>query len=119
MVFGRGPDTARTRIGAAADQFISGGAFADSLKGVGGNDVLEGRGGGDGLIGGAQSDTASYFFAARSVTANLATPANNSGAAAGDSYTSIENLTGSQFDDRLTGDASFRTGSPAPRVSIP
>ena len=38
-----------------------------------------------------------------SVTANLANAAANTGDAAGDTYTSIENLTGSAFADTLTG----------------
>src|SRR2546423_9202248 len=68
------------------------------------NDILEGRGGADTLIGGFGTDTASYANSAAGVTADLGTPANNSGDAAADSYNSIENLTGSSNADTLTGD---------------
>ncbi len=38
VVFGRAPDGPVTRVGSAAGQYISGGAFVDSLSGFGGND---------------------------------------------------------------------------------
>jgi hypothetical protein len=41
IIFGRAPDTARTRIGAAAGQYISGGTFGDTLRGLGGRDALQ------------------------------------------------------------------------------
>jgi hypothetical protein len=118
VVFGRPPNTARTRVGAAADQYISGGAFADTLRGLGGDDALEGRGGGDDLVGGAADDTASYLHAPAGVRASLADPASNTGSARGDSYTAIENLTGSRFADTLTGDAlpNRLTGARGPDV---
>ena len=49
-------------------------------------------------------DTVSYEDATSGVVANLASPAKNTGFAAGDLYFSIENLTGSAFNDTLTGD---------------
>ena len=57
MVFGREPTTAVTRIGAAADQRIFGGAFADTPGGGQGRDILFGRGGDDALYGDAGFDT--------------------------------------------------------------
>ncbi|MFI0847992.1 calcium-binding protein [Mesorhizobium sp. IMUNJ 23232] len=76
----------------------------DTLHGDDANDVLIGGTGADTLIGGAGSDTASYAGAGAGVIASLANPAINSGDADGDSYSSIENLTGSSFDDSLFGD---------------
>ena len=52
------------------------------------------------------------------MTANLANPTFNTGGAAGDSYTSIENLIGSRFADDLVGDgnANRLTGEAGPDV---
>jgi len=118
VVFGRAPDTARTRRGSTADQYISGGPFNDTLKGLRGNDVLEGRGGADILIGGVKNDAASYLHAPAGVKASLANPDGNTGDAKGDSYTSIENLIGSKFADKLVGDgtSNWLTGESGPDV---
>ena len=109
VVFGRAPDGPRTRVGSAASQYISGSAFVDSLSGLGGNDILEGRRTTDALNGGTGNDTATYLHAPSGVIANLASPGGNTGHAAGDTYTSIENLTGSRFADTLTGNLSANT----------
>lgn len=51
-------------------------------------------------------DTVSYQDATAGVTANLYDSTQNTGAASGDTYTSIENLTGSAFNDTLRGNSS-------------
>lgn len=86
---------------------LIGSAFADSLTGSFGNDVLEGGAGADALDGGSGADTASYERASTGVIASLdsAYAALMTGDAAGDMFMSIENLTGSAFDDVLIGDA--------------
>lgn len=57
------------------------------------------------FVGGAGSDTVSYANATAAVVANLSNPGLNTGFAAGDTYTSIENLIGSpHHGDVLTGD---------------
>ncbi|MFZ2950775.1 MAG: Ig-like domain-containing protein, partial [Desulfuromonadaceae bacterium] len=89
-----------TLIGNASNNIISGGE---------GNDILEGMDGADRLEGGSGRNTASYMHATEviagiGITASLATPADNTGHAADDSYSNIQNLTGSNFADTLTGD---------------
>ena len=95
---------------AAGDVYISierlaGSAFNDVLTGDAGDNTLRGNGGADQLDGGAGNDYASYFAAAAGVTVSLANSAINTGDAAGDTFASIENLSGSAFDDVLVGDA--------------
>ena len=78
---------------------------ADTIYGLGGNDVISGLGGADHLDGGAGVDTASYATSALGVAVSLATGTGSGGDAEGDTLTSIENLTGSNFDDTLEGNA--------------
>ena len=96
---------------AAGDTYSSierlrGSAFDDILTGDAGNNYLVGGLGADILDGGAGFDFAGYQNAATAVIASLANPAINTGEAAGDTYTSIEGLIGSAFNDKLTGDAN-------------
>ena len=90
--------------GEDGDDFLFGGAGTDTLSGGAGNDSLFGGEGDDTLEGGAGIDRAMYTTASAGVSANLFDSFGNTGEAAGDLYTSIENLYGSQFDDTLTGD---------------
>ncbi len=95
---------------AAGDTFVSienlrGSAFDDVLVGDAGDNVLEGSAGADGLFGGVGSDTASYAGSAEGVRVNLTAGTGLDGDAAGDTFTSIENLTGSSNNDTLVGDA--------------
>ncbi|MFI0843906.1 calcium-binding protein [Mesorhizobium sp. IMUNJ 23232] len=90
--------------GNALDNVITGNLGNNALSGGGGDDVLMGGGGADALNGGANTDTASYANAMAAVVVSLANPAINGGDAAGDSYVSIENLTGSMYGDTLNGD---------------
>ncbi|NKQ72209.1 RTX toxin, partial [Rhizobium sp. UPM1132] len=74
----------------------------ETFKGLGGNDVLKGGAGADVLDGGTGNDTASYA-GSTAVNVNLATGAASGGHATGDKFVSIENLTGSSYNDVLTG----------------
>jgi Ca2+-binding RTX toxin-like protein len=82
-----------------------GSAFADTITGSTLDDVLEGGAGADQLIGAAGKDTASYARSAAAVIVDLATGVVSGGDAAGDTLAGIENLLGSTFADKLTGDA--------------
>ncbi len=91
-----------------ADRLI-GNAAANTLDGSYGDDILTGGAGADKLVGGSGVDRASYAGATRGVTASLSDASINTQDAKGDTYLSIENLTGSSFADRLTGNASDNT----------
>jgi Ca2+-binding RTX toxin-like protein len=83
---------------------LRGGAGTDVLYGGAGDDVLIGGAGADVIAGGDGDDTASYAGSA-GVFATLEDPDRNTGDAAGDTYSSIENLTGGDGSDTLTGDS--------------
>ncbi|HEV8391554.1 MAG TPA: type I secretion C-terminal target domain-containing protein [Dongiaceae bacterium] len=95
-----------TLTGDGSANRLTGLAGADILNGADGNDILEGGKDADTLSGGIGSDTASYEGAGGNVTASLEDNSANTGEAAGDLYDSIENLTGSDFDDTLIGDGN-------------
>jgi Ca2+-binding RTX toxin-like protein len=75
----------------------------DNLIGGKGNDLLNGGGNADVLNGGAGVDTASYENATTGVRVDLINAAKNTGEAAGDVFSSVENLLGSNKNDRLSG----------------
>ena len=101
-----GSTQANRLVGDFGNDSLAGGAGNDTLVGGVGDDTLIGGAGADVLDGGSGSDTASYSDAAAGVVASLAAPAVNTGDAAGDSYSGIENLTGSAFADTLVGDGN-------------
>lgn len=85
----------------------TGNAAANTITGGAGDDVLRGGGGVDTMNGGAGIDTADYTLAAAGVVARIdLQQATNDGDGATDTYTSIENLIGSNFNDVLIGDAN-------------
>jgi Ca2+-binding RTX toxin-like protein len=94
-----------TLIGGDGNDSLAGGTGTDSLNGGTGNDLLVGGAGADKLVGGDGIDTADYSASAAGVTVNLAAGTGVGGDAQGDTLSSIENVTGSKFDDVLTGDA--------------
>jgi Ca2+-binding RTX toxin-like protein len=101
-----GNGSANVLTGGAGSDFVDGGAGNDTIAGGAGSDTLAGGAGNDTIDGGADIDTASYATATSAVTVNLATAtAQNTGGGGRDTLTSIENLTGSNLNDRLTGDA--------------
>jgi Ca2+-binding RTX toxin-like protein len=80
--------------------------YDDVANGLGDNDILEGGAGNNRLDGGAGLDTASYANAGSAVTVSIVAGAQNTVGAGTDTLVSIENLTGSAFDDTLNGDAN-------------
>lgn len=86
---------------------LTGSRFNDSLTGNALDNILIGGMGNDVLNGGDGVDTASYASATAGVIVNLGnTGSQNTGSAGLDSLSNIENLTGSQFDDSLSGNAA-------------
>jgi Ca2+-binding RTX toxin-like protein len=98
--------------GGAGDDILNGNSGFDTLKGEAGSDVVYGGAGNDTidggdasttlfaadmLFGGAGADTASYASVNAKVRAYLGAAWANAGAAAGDQYFDIENLTGSTW----------------------
>ena len=92
--------------GGTGDDTLLGGTGNDTLDGGDGNDFLEGGAGSDKLIGGAGTDTASYATAVAGATVDLANSLNNRGDAAGDTFSSIENVSGGNYADTLRGNSS-------------
>jgi Ca2+-binding RTX toxin-like protein len=91
--------------GQAGSDKLFGGMGRDILQGGLGNDVLAGDLGADALDGGTGSDTASYRASA-GVAVSLNGSVSATGAALGDTFDSIENLSGSEHgNDVLSGDA--------------
>ncbi|UWS07117.1 M10 family metallopeptidase C-terminal domain-containing protein [Phaeobacter inhibens] len=88
-------------VGSLHDDHLIGTNGENALSGGAGDDVLSGSGGADLLDGGAGSDTADYANATRGVKLNM-----TNGKTEGDTYVSIENLSGSGFNDRMKGDAA-------------
>jgi serralysin len=93
-----------TILGLSGHDFLLGGDGDDTIDGGNGNDILRGGPGADVLIGGVGTDWAQYNAAIAGVALSLAT-GGTGGEAAGDSFSSIENVRGSDFADSLTGDA--------------
>ncbi|MGV6800951.1 MAG: calcium-binding protein [bacterium] len=92
-----------TLNGDADNDRLFGQADNDTLNGGAGNDRLWGGAGSDNHDGGTGIDSAMYSNAGAAVTVNLAT-GGTVGDAAGDTYTGVENVIGSNFDDTITGD---------------
>ncbi|MDI1295693.1 MAG: calcium-binding protein [bacterium] len=102
-----GTNAGETLNGTALDDIITGLGGNDTLNGLDGNDILNGGLGADTLNGGNGTDTATYASATAGVNVNLVSGTQpNTGEAAGDVYSSIENLVGSNFNDYLAGNGA-------------
>ncbi len=99
------PPTGVAVTGTEAADTLQAGTGNDTLAGQGGDDTLLGGTGADVHDGGAGVDTVSYAASPAGVRLDLATPAQNTGWAAGDSFAGIEAWTGSALADTLSGAA--------------
>ena len=92
--------------GKEGDDSIMGGDGQDTLRGAGGNDFIYGGKGADDIDGGNGSDTVVFSgngTAATGVMINLQLGKGWYGDAAGDTYKSVENVLGSEYNDTLIG----------------
>lgn len=97
-------DTIRAGVDTLSNfQIVIGSAGNDTLIGDGTNNLLLGGAGADVLRGGIGIDGVDYENAPTGVTVSLADSGLNTGEAEGDTFDSIENLSGSQFNDVLAG----------------
>lgn len=99
---GAGNDAITGREG---NDVLDGGAGNDSMHGGTGNDILIGGDGADLLDGGTNTDTVTYASATSRIVVNLSTNV-HSGAAAGDSLISIENIIGTAYNDQINGNSA-------------
>jgi Ca2+-binding RTX toxin-like protein len=124
-LLGDTPITYNTHLeGGAGDDIIIGGSGQDPIEGGPDDDTLDGRGGTPGtldaddgddilesgsgtsnLVGDVGSDTVRYASASGPVTASVdAVGVQATGGGGSDTYSGIENITGSPYSDALTGD---------------
>ena len=101
-----GDGNANTIQGGDGSDTLKGGAGSDNLIGDAGDDTLYGGAGADSLVGGTGNNTASYDDSSASVKASIANASTfNQGDAVGDTYTGIQNLIGSAYNDSLEGNS--------------
>lgn len=84
---------------------VFGSENGDTIIGDANDNLFEGLGGADSFDGAGGDDYVSYILSA-SVNVNLATGVGSNGDAAGDTYTNIEGVIGSNNNDILTGDGN-------------
>ena len=102
---GQGNELDNRMIGNDARNYLQGFAGNDILQGLGGDDILNGGLGDDILDGGDGSDTASFKLGAtKGATADLSLSGAQDTGYGLDSFRSIENLEGTDFNDVLSGD---------------
>ncbi|MBM1173080.1 M10 family metallopeptidase C-terminal domain-containing protein [Microvirga arabica] len=89
--------------GRSGNDELQGFSGNDTLNGGVGDDDLQGGLGADNLQGGAGFDFVSYYRATYAVTVSLLESWRNTGEAAGDTYSGIEGVHGSQLNDTISG----------------
>ena len=92
--------------GGSGNDVLTGNDASNNLAGNSGSDVLYGGTGNDTLDGGEGVDTASYADADNNVSVDIRFDGRSTQGAGRDSFISIENVTGSDFNDRLSGDSA-------------
>lgn len=101
----RGDAGANILSGKGGNDRLHGRGGDDTLNGHSGDDILFGGAGADKLNGGLGRDLARYSDSVFAVRVDLINQDRNAGGARGDQLTNIEDVAGSQLDDRLFGNA--------------
>jgi Ca2+-binding RTX toxin-like protein len=102
-----GNSAANRLEGSFGDDILQGGSGIDTLLGGAGRDLLHGGAGADSIDGGTSRDEVTYFDSNAAVIVDLskAGPQVSGGHASGDDLVHIEDVHGSDFNDKLTGTA--------------
>lgn len=99
----------QTQIGTDSDNTLIGTNGNDLLSGNFGDDILIGGQGADNLYGGLGFDTAGYITATSGMLLDLENTSLNTGDAEGDTYSSIEAISGTGFADQIFGNSDGNT----------
>lgn len=104
---GNGNASDNAIAGGVANDLLTGGAGADSLIGGDGDDVLRGGAGLDVLTGGAGIDTLDYSLATAATVIRMdLNRTTNDGDGATDTFSGMENVIGSAFNDVIFGNSA-------------
>ncbi len=95
-----------TVIGSAFNDVLIGDGNTNRLDGGDGDDTFAGDDGADALIGGAGVDTALFYLSDAAVSINLNAGTGTGGEAQGDTFSGIESLVATAFNDSLVGDSA-------------
>ncbi|WP_146344643.1 calcium-binding protein [Phaeobacter marinintestinus] len=98
-------DKGQIILGEGGNDIIHDGAGADEVHGGSGSDMFFSGGGADQYFGGTGSDSVLYTGSAIGLTIDLSDTANSTGIAAGDAYTDIKAVHGSDFADIIIAGA--------------
>lgn len=97
--------TSTIDVSVTAFENVIGTSSADTLLGTSGPNVIAGGFGADDLRGRGGTDTLDYSgLSSEGVIVDLAAPSASGGLATGDTISGFENVVGSAFSDRLSGD---------------
>ena len=96
-------------IGSGFNDILISNSQNNNIQALAGNDLLLGNAGNDSVDGGTGIDTVSYRRDPGSVNVNLVQNEARDGFGGVDQIYNVENVVGSAFDDRITGDAQANT----------
>ena len=102
-----GGNTANNLQGGSGNDHLSGLSGNDTFIGAGGNDTFLGGLGADSFDGGSGWDYGDYSNLTSGITVDMSSPGSSTGEASGDTFTGMEGLIGTGFNDILKGTNAF------------